>query len=200
MPRPPGIRPENLVRHPRYGAEPRPSGLKVAEAEIRRGHWRLGSDTLFPDTVLVADTAKQNYAIYPRAYYVDVLRHCRNCRRPFIFFAAEQRYWFETLRLFVDADCVHCPDCRRESRSVHRRLRRYSDVMAKGDVATRKELMFLVDDAIYLVERGVLKNLSQVGALKNRARQLIAEYSGVDLLAKAIDAARQAQRQDQEPG
>lgn len=72
--------------------------------------------------------------------------------------------------------------------------------MAKGDAATRKELMFLVDDAIYLVERGVLKNLSQVGALKNRARQLIAEYFGVDLLAKAIDAARQAQRQDQEPG
>ena len=37
------VRPDNLVRHPRYGAEPRRSGIQVAEAEIRGGHWRLGS-------------------------------------------------------------------------------------------------------------------------------------------------------------
>jgi hypothetical protein len=122
-----------------------------------------------------------------------VLRHCRTCHRPFIFFAAEQRYWFETLRLFVDADCVHCPACRRESQTTRRRLRRYSDLMAKGADATRKELMFLVDDATYLLERGVLRNLNTVGALKNRAQKQIADYPGVELLVQAVGAAREKQ-------
>ena len=74
-------------------------------------------------------------------------RSRNTCHRPFIFFAKEQRYWFETLRFLVDADCVHCPDCRRESRTVQRRLRRYSDLFAKNE-PTRKELMFLVDDGL----------------------------------------------------
>jgi hypothetical protein len=58
--RSPGIRPDNLVRHPRYGAEPRPSGIKVDEAEIRHGFWSLGRDAIFPETVLLADTTRQN--------------------------------------------------------------------------------------------------------------------------------------------
>lgn len=184
--------PASLVPHPRYGDVPRPSGVKVPEDDIRRGFWRLGSDTIYPETVLLADTNKQNYAVFPREYYVDALRTCRVCHRPFIFFALEQRYWFETLRFFVDADCVLCPACRRESRAIQRRLRRYSDLFARAD-ASRKELMFMVDDAIYLLERGVLKNLSSVGAAKNRALKTIPEYPPVTALADAIKAAKLTQ-------
>ena len=181
----------NFVPHPRYGSEPIPSGLKVSEEEIRHGFWRLTRDKIFPESVLLADPEKQNYAIYPRRYYVDVQRICRTCHRPFIFFAREQRYWFETLRFFVDADCVLCPDCRRESRSVQRRLRRYSDLHAKS-APSRKELMFLVDDAAYLLERGALQNLSNVGAVKNRAAKIIPEYPGVQSLTIILKAAREA--------
>jgi len=184
----------NLVPHPRYGASPRTSGLKVSESELRQGFWRLSRDTIFPETVLLANAEKQNYAIYPRKYYVDVLRECRACHRPFIFFAREQRYWFETLRFFVDADCVLCVACRRESRVVQRRLRRYSDLFAKKSPSP-KELMFLVDDAAYLLERGALKNLSNVGSVKNRAVKLIPEYPGVKVLAKTISAKRQEQNE-----
>jgi hypothetical protein len=166
------------------------SGHKVSEKEIRRGFWRLASDKIFPESVLLADPEKQNYSMYPRKYYVDVERICRTCHRPFIFFAREQRHWFETLRFFVDADCVLCPDCRRESRAVQRRLRRYSDLHAKPE-PSRKELMFLVDDAGYLLERGVLKNLSNVGAVKNRAMKSIPEYPGLQSLATILKAARQ---------
>ena len=181
----------NFVPHRRYGSEPMSSGHKVSEKEIRQGFWRLARDKIFPESVLLAAPEKQNYSIYPRKYYVDVERICRTCHRPFIFFAREQRYWFETLRFFVDADCVLCPDCRRESRAVQRRLRRYSDLHAKPE-PSRKELMFLVDDAGYLVERGVLKNLSSVGAVKNRAMKNIPEYPGLQSLVTILTAARQA--------
>jgi hypothetical protein len=181
--------PKDYVRHPRYGNAPHPSGLSIPEAAIRQGFWGLVSDTIFPETVLVADPAKQNYSVFPRLYYVDVARTCRSCQRPFIFSAREQRYWFETLHFWIDADCVQCVDCRRESRAVQRRLRRYSDVCARTE-ASDKELMFLVDDALYLLERDVLKNLNTLGALKNRALKAIPQYPGVAALADVIGAAK----------
>jgi hypothetical protein len=141
-----------------------------------------------PGAAKPANPENQNYALYPRKYYVDVERICRICHRPFLFFAKEQQYWFETLRMFVDADCVRCVECRRESRAVQKRLRRYSDLCAKP-APSRKELMFMVDDAIFLVERGVLKNLSNVGAMKNRAVNAIPEYPGLRLLVAALHAA-----------
>jgi len=180
------------VPHPRYGSSPRPSGVKVSESELRRGLWGLSNKLIFPETALIANTTLQNFAVYPRKYYVDILKECRQCHRPFIFFAREQRYWFETLKFYVDADCVHCPKCRRESRVLQRRLRRYSDLFAKKDI-TRKELMFLVDDARHLLERGVLKNLSNLGSVKNKAMKEIPEYQGVLELAEAIKAAKLAQ-------
>jgi putative zinc ribbon protein len=139
--------------------------------------------------VLLARTEEQNYAVFPRRYYVDVLRTCGSCARHFIFFAKEQRYWFETLKFFVDADCVLCPDCRRESRSIQRRLRRYSDLM-KRETRAEDELQVLVDDATYLFERGVLRNVAALGALKNEALRSIPGYLGTVTLAQALAKAR----------
>ena len=53
--------------------------------------------------------------------------------------------------------------------------------------------MFLVDDARHLLERGVLKNLSNLGSVKNKAMKEIPEYQGVLELAEAIKAAKLAQ-------
>jgi hypothetical protein len=49
--------------------------------------------------------------------------------------------------------------------------------------------MFMVDDAIFLVECGVLKNLGNVGAMKNRAVNAIPEYPGLPRLEAALQAA-----------
>lgn len=181
-----------LVPHPRYGDAPRPSGIEIPEEKIRDGWWSYGREHIFPETVLVADPSKQNFAMYPREYYVDILRKCRKCSRPFIFFALEQRYWFETLQFYVDADCVLCPSCRRESQVIRRRLRRYSDMMSKS-VKTRKELMFLVDDGAFLLAQGVLRNLNNLGSLKNMALKSIPEYPGTQLLKESLANARAAQ-------
>ena len=183
--------PKNLVVHYKYGSTPRPSGLHIPEEEIRNGFWRYHREHMFPESVLVANTSKQNYTAYPRKYYVDVLHHCRNCARPFIFCALEQRHWFETLHFYVDADCVLCPTCRRDSQALRRRLRRYSDLVGK-DEATSRELEFLVDDAAYLFARGVLKDTNSLGRLKNRAQKAIPDYAGTQLLVQELTNAKGA--------
>ncbi len=180
-----------LVTHPRYGASTISSGLSVPEDVIRQGFWRNQGDWLFPESVLIADPSKQNYSVFPRAYYVDVLRNCRKCERRFIFFAREQRYWFETLRFYVDADCVDCPVCRRDSQVTRRRLRRYSDLLQKAAPSDR-ELMSLVDDGAYLLTNGTLRRLDRIGQLKNEALKHIPDYKGIVELVKAITAARNA--------
>lgn len=159
------------------------------EDEIRFGFWGLGNAVIFPETVLVADTSKQNYAIYPRRYYVDILRNCRECRRPFLFFAQEQRYWFEELQFFVDADCVHCSECRARKHDAKTQLARFSAAMKETNLS-RKDLMTLIDDAADLLQAGVVSNLSKLGALKNRALRECGEYPGTSRLAQALGEAR----------
>lgn len=56
----------------------------------------------------------------------------------------------------------------------------------------------MVDDAIFLVECGVLKNLGNVGAVKNRAVKAIPEYPDLQRLAAALKAAH-AKRLRTEP-
>ena len=50
----------------------------------------------------------------------------------------------------------------------------------------------MVEDAAFLLERGVLKNLNNIGKVKNRATRVIPEYPGVKVLAQALTAARAA--------
>ncbi len=52
--------------------------------------------------------------------------------------------------------------------------------------------MLLVDDAAFLLEHGALRNLSSVGALKNRALRVIPEYPGLEQLKKVLAASREA--------
>lgn len=184
------INTEVFVPHPRYGAVPVVSGLAVTEETIRRAHWRYDKAKIFPESAILADTSKQNYALYPRSYYVDIVRQCVCCQRSFIFFAREQRHWFETLRFYVDADSVHCPECRKSKHVIKRSLKRYSDLLRLTS-PSRKDLMFLVEDATYLLEQGVLRDLNRLGELKNQALKHIPEYEGTALLALVIARARE---------
>ncbi|MFC5476293.1 zinc-ribbon domain containing protein [Paraherbaspirillum soli] len=179
---------QEIVPHPQHGGRPTNSGISVSESLIRRGHWSYDRESIFPKSVIIADPTQQNYAMYPRNYYVDMLKKCRTCQRPFIFFAKEQKHWFETLKFYVDADCVTCPRCRRDTQTERRRLQRYSGLVAK-EGHSRKELMFLVDDAIYLLARGVLRDLHRLGRIKNQALRQIPEYSGTAVLVQAIKRA-----------
>lgn len=137
---------------------------------------------LFPESVLIADTSKQNYSTFPRTYYVDIMHTCKSCRRPFIFFAAEQKHWFEMLRLYVDADCIHCPECRQNRTTAKRELKRYAELINITN-PSKAELQQLVYAANSLLMQGTLKNPSRLGQLKNRALKQIPDYAGTKALA-----------------
>ncbi|MGE8492563.1 MULTISPECIES: zinc-ribbon domain containing protein [Comamonas] len=176
----------DFVPHPRYGSAPMPSHVQgVSEEAILQCHWSYKSEEIFPESVLMADTSKQNFSIFPRECYVDMRKTCRSCKRPFIFFAAEQRHWFEVLQFYVDADCVHCPECRVQRMAAKRAFQRYSalTLLAKP---TPDELQQLVDASLTLHAQGTLKSRDRLGQLKNAALRLIPDYPGTLALVEAL--------------
>ncbi|MCK8118094.1 hypothetical protein MTF68_11010 [Pseudoalteromonas sp. 2CM37A] len=73
------------LNHPRYGDKPIITNTSSTIEAIENAHWRYSSLKYFPNTVILADIKKQNYAIYPRALYVDIEEKCGTCSKAFIF-------------------------------------------------------------------------------------------------------------------
>ncbi len=163
---------QDIVPHPRYGDSIVPSGCRVSAEEVRASFWSYSTDTIFPESAIRADTTRQNFTVFPRGYYVDTLKQCRTCGRSFIFFAKEQQHWYEVLGFYIDADCVHCPECRRSDQQLRRRFRRYSESIGRADIDDR-DLVTLVGDAVFLWEAGVLRDEQQFRRLRNLARRRI---------------------------
>jgi len=161
-----------VVPHPRYGNTIVSSGCNVASEEIRASFYRYRGETIFPESVIQADTTRQNFTVFPRGYYVDMLKLCRTCRRPFIFFAREQRHWYEILRFYIDADCVHCPECRRSNQELRRRFRRYSESIGHTDLNDNC-LMQLAEDALFLWKAGVVRDEQRLRELRKLAMRRI---------------------------
>ena len=176
----------DVVPHPRYGSVSLPSGVRGISLEtILSGYWGYKTEHVFPDSVLIANPDKQNYSIFPRQFYVDILKTCRSCARPFIFFAAQQKHWFETLGFFVDADCVHCSECRAQRTTTKRAVQHYSSLVQLAQ-PNSNELQQLVDATVWLLTQGALKNRSRLGHIKNLALRQISQYPGTLALAEAL--------------
>ena len=79
---------------------------------------------------------KQSFSIYPRSLYVDIEENCEVSKRPFLFFAKEQKYWFETLGFWIDAHCTRCVDCREQDHEIKAMQREYQSLVSKS---TRSE-------------------------------------------------------------
>ena len=120
----------DYVMHPRYGCKPRYSGSQLTAESAASAHWSFDSASVFPETAISADASQQNFTLCPRRLYVDVERQCMQCDRWFIFFAEEQKYWFEVLKFYVDADCTKCIDCRKAEQQVRLMLKRYQTLSA----------------------------------------------------------------------
>ncbi len=186
--------PHDLVPHPRarqMAMRPHGQQAQLSEAEIHAQVWQLHRGTIVPGTALMANTALQCYCCYPRKLYADILKQCRTCARPFLFYANEQRFWFETLRLPVDVDCVHCPACRKHAHRVKAARARYATALHAPRLDA-KDMKAFVDDALFLFDVGALRNVARLGAIKNRAQRELADYSGTQALARALATAREA--------
>jgi len=175
------------MKHQRKAIQPpKPATIKLpTEKEIRKSYPGYSADTqIYPESVLIADATKQNYTVVPRRYYVDFLESCRICQHEFIFYATEQRHWYETLGFYIHAACVLCPKCRTTDQTFRRRFTRYSKNVPRKDL-TDAEFTTLLGDTLFLYESGLLKTDQQLRRLRNQARKRLPESN---ILAK-LDAA-----------
>ena len=177
-----------FVVHPRYGRRPRLTGLDPIP-DLRDGsvflHWHSPAGVRVPYTAIAADLTRQPPATVPITHYFDAKRQCRDCQRPFLFFAEEQQYWYEELGFALESDCVRCSECRRAQRGLEQLRERYADLLHVRERTPEQELE-LAEACLTLVEAGVsgvrplervraiLKRLPQdrVAALRERLAQL----------------------------
>ena len=185
--------PGGLVPHPRFAPRADHARIPIAEAEIRRGFWRLRRAVIFPESVIVANVMRQHYAIYPRRYYVDVLENCRECGLPFLFFAREQKFWYEELGFHVEACATLCSACRQRAHARRALLARYAEAVREAK-PSGEALLSLVDIVAGLAEAGVLKRVERLGALKNRALRQCGENPRIERLAAVAARLRVAQQ------
>lgn len=113
-----------FVEHPRYGRGPRLTTL-VVKGTVYLG-WR--TKYLIPNTAVKADISKQKPATFHFTHYYDQQRRCLDCDREFIFFALEQKYWYEELGFGFDSDCVRCVPCRQKQQGHEWNRRQYEDL------------------------------------------------------------------------
>ena len=144
----------DFAEHPRYGKTPKLTGRNPQTNYAGRAylHWHSGPDCRIPDTAIAADLSQQTPATVAVTDYYDVVRRCVDCDRQFIFFAAEQKFWYENLKFPLEADCIRCFDCRRIKRETDYLLARYEELLAV-EGRSLEEALELIDTAITLCER-----------------------------------------------
>lgn len=130
--------PMQYLEHPRYGDAPIISGERWTEADVLRSYWGYkhlswAPKIIYPETARRADCNRQKFCCFARWLYVDIGRQCRTCRRWFLFFALEQKYWYETLGFHTNIDCLDCWECRRDRHHKERLADEYQDLLSRTD-------------------------------------------------------------------
>lgn len=184
----------DYVEHPRFGRGPRNTGLNPqAEGRTRRVSWRVRPHEVIPGTAIRADLSKQTPAIYSVAYYVDARRVCRDCGRKFIFFAEEQKHWYEELGFGLDSDCVRCYPCRRKHRGIELRRAKYEELIRSGTLSA-EQCRDLAALSLALIDDGVFtrhpKTFSRIRMWLNRLKGTEFEGERILLVARLTELER----------
>jgi len=161
----------DFVAHPRYGRRPRLTGLDPIPDPLGRVylHWHSPAGIRIPYTAIAADLSRQPRATIPVTHYFDAKRQCRDCQRSFLFFAEEQKYWYEELGFALESDCVRCIECRQAQRGLEQKRERYAELLHVRDRTLEQDLE-LADCCLALVEARVFRErpLERVRAILNR--------------------------------
>lgn len=157
----------DYVEHPRYGKGPRYTVLNPESGDseaLSRAH----TGGSIPYTEILADPELQADSLNPVTYYCDLDRLCRDCGRSFIFFAEEQRYWYETLKFKLPAGCVRCIECRKKRQKAARLRERYQHLSRRIE-RTDHETLEMAESCLILIETGEFTHnkLSRVRELLN---------------------------------
>jgi hypothetical protein len=176
------------VEHPRYGRTPRFTDLQPGA--IPSGYRR----TIYHDVGLIEGTAVesdldcQSFSPVPVLYYFDLNRTCADCARPFLFFAEEQKYWYETLGFDLGADCVRCVECRSKLHGIEKQRRRY-EALFHVQSRSIEENLGMAQCCLSLIQAGLFnrRQTERVRMLLNN----IPENQGPDVVIRC-EAIRRA--------
>ena len=212
------------VEHPRYGKAPRFTGLDpnpnswavhlhwnthyFTQAQLREMERLVGWRPTFPDdgtrmvrgTAVEADLSRQAPATVPVTHYYDVDKVCRDCGRRFIFFADEQKHWYEELGFPLEADAVRCPPCRKRLQHVAWMRERYEQLF-HAPTRTTEETLEMVDCCLGLIEEGIFhrRQTERVRMLLNRIPEDWRSGQRFLVLSARVHAAETKGEQDAVP-
>jgi hypothetical protein len=170
---------QDYAPHPRYGKEPRFTGFDpdVTSSSVHL-HWNTrcfsakqirlierivgGSvEGLLDDgtrrvsgTAVAADLTRQTPSTVAVTHYYDLDKVCRDCGRRFIFFAEEQKHWYEDLGFPLEAEAVRCPQCRKRIQQIARWKRRYEQLY-RASGRTPEDVFEMAECGLLLMEEGV---------------------------------------------
>jgi hypothetical protein len=185
-----------FVDHPRYGQRPIITGLNpspqdrdvhlhwntidhdemVAQYETVMGEpWPYGEVRSYAkptrriaNTAILADLTRQTPATVSVTHYFDLERRCRDCDRPFLFFAQEQKHWYEELGFGLASDCVRCVECRKQQQGLAHQREIYERLFHITDKTVEQSLQ-MADACLSLIESGIFtaKQTERVRMLLN---------------------------------
>jgi hypothetical protein len=98
--------------------------------------------------------SRQANATIHVTHYFDAKRVCRKCERPFLFFAEEQKHWYEDLMFPLEADCLDCSPCRKDDQRLRATRQKY-DALLEKTARTPIDTLELVECWLLLAESGV---------------------------------------------
>jgi len=189
-----------FVEHPRFGRRPRFTGLNPSPFDDAvKLHWntstpeeiaaqwkavmgqeweylhlldRSSRPSRIPNTAIAANLSLQTPATVPVTHYFDLERTCRDCRRPFIFFADEQKHWYEELGFGLESDCVRCVECRKKHQDIAHKRKLYESLFHVED-RTVEQSMQMADACLAMIEAGIftVRQTQRVRCLMNSVPQ-----------------------------
>lgn len=148
---------DNYVEHPRFGRGPRYTDVSAERPDDPNAYtasWRSTRETRVLGTAVAADLSQQTLATLPVLFYFDERRTCADCSRRFLFFAEEQKYWFEELGFNLNADCIRCWPCRHVRQNIEAAQARYEE-LARLDFPSCQEQVELLDVGLKLCEQDI---------------------------------------------
>ncbi len=149
----------HFVEHPRYGREPRITGLNPVFH-----HWHSDQNGRVANTAIAANLSRQKPATIAMSHYFDQKRICVDCKRPFLFFAEEQKFWYEDLGFGLESQCMRCCDCRKIDQQHQAAHKRYLELCEKPERTTEEDLEWL-EESCALYQAGRLGEKSKHKAL-----------------------------------
>ena len=160
--------------HPLYGEIPLISGewKDAGGVSYLRQDYDPDYSPKLPSGAIRGDPLRQDYGCdVPRYFYVDEKKTCLQCGQACTFFAAEQKYWYETLKFNFASKAIRCLSCRKQRRTE--KALREQIAAVKADLREGPDdpalLVSLAETIVHYYRRTGHGNLNEAIATARRA-------------------------------